>query len=285
MSYVTTNPPEDENSEDDTTEEEGDNLPSTGDKGSSSNTGGGGNVHSPGGNGGSSGSDGNTRPVVNAPRDTSNSNTLERPAELNSYQFVKGPDAKRVFPGDLVTYTFAHFGNNRGVPLDRFTIMDRPDRGIDFVSISLPAFKNGENASYSICYFTVSGGGVRNAIAEDVPANRASSFRMPRTQPGDYVTMVAIEFGTVPAGFAVGDTFQMIFRVWDHPPARVLENIGILSYSINERYYEFVTCSVTGSVVIGGWFGSPQTGDERAVVWHMLGATSLFILFMKILKN
>ena len=194
------------------------------------------------------------------------------------YQFAKGPDVRRVSPGDLVEYTFSNFGNHRGVALEQFSIIDRPDRGIDIVSIGLPRFKDGENVSYSLFYFTRSGGDTQQVIAENVSANRASTFRVPRPRPGDYVNMITIEFGMVPAEFAVGDNFQMTFRVCDNPPARTLTNIGMLSYRINEKYYEYITCSIEGSIVIGGWFGSPQTGDDGVSKWHWLGIISSMVI-------
>jgi len=200
-----------------------------------------------------------------------------QPTEYGNYEFAKDPHVRRVSPGDIVGYTFSDFGNRWGVPLEDFTILDRPDRGIDIIAGSLPAFRGGDDVSYSIHYYTRRGGERRHTIAQNIPANRPFNFQVPRPGDGDYITLLAIEFGSVPADFAVGDTFQLDFRVWDEPPARRLSNIGVLSFRVDGRYREYVTCRIAGMLYIGGWFTSPLTGDVALLLWYILIGLSLII--------
>ena len=187
-----------------------------------------------------------------------------------NYEFIKLPNVMRVRPGQIVSYTFSDFGNHWGVPLEDYTIKDRPDPGIDIIAVRLPAFTQGAGVSYSIYYYTERGGLRRNVVAEDISASQAFSIDMPALREGDFVTMLAIEFGTVPRGFAVGDTLEMDFRVWDRPPARSLHNTGLLGYRIDGRYREFVTDRESGTVILGGWFSSPLTGDQMLIKWYIL---------------
>jgi len=245
--------------------------------------------------------------LPNRPGTSNNSNTANRPtpsggsgtqsqitspgnsdaeSDYGNYEFIKFPNVKRVRPGQVVTYTFAEFGNNWGVPLERFTIMDKPDRGLDIISVSLPAFTRGEGVFYSIYYYTELGGTRQKTLAKNIPANRPFSTQLPELRSGDHITLLSIEFGAVPAGFAVGDTITLEFRVWDRPPARQLVNTGILSYGIDGRYREFVTDSFTGTVFLGGWFGSPLTGDVGWIEWYMLANVSLFLMiFLSVVQS
>jgi len=221
-----------------------------------------------------------------SPGGSNNQNQIVPPGQSDTdpdygnYEFIKLPDVKRVRPGQVVSYTFADFGNNWGVPLEDFTIIDRPDRGLDIIAVRLPAFAEGRGVFYSIYYYTRSGGLRQHTLAENISASRAFSSSLPELGSGDYITMLSIEFGTVPPGFAVGDTLEMDFRVWDRPPARQLNNIGILAYRIDGRYREFVTGGLTGTVFLGGWFTSPQTGDIAWEQWNLWASVSLFVMLL-----
>lgn len=178
---------------------------------------------------------------------------------MENYEFVKKPNIKDVAAGQTVGYTFSGFGNKWNVPLQRFAISDRPDKGLDFVSAELPAFKNGAGVKYDVIYFTNLSG--KRTLQSAIPADQPCTIKAPGLQPGEYITAISFEFGTVPAGFAQGDTMQMVFKVWDNPPSESLVNIGTLTYRVNDKDREFVTGGGSGSISISGWFNTPETGD------------------------
>jgi len=162
--------------------------------------------------------------------------------------------------------------------------MDQPDRGLDIIAVSLPAFTEGTGVAYSIYYYTERGGLRQHVLAENIPADQAFRIDIPELLSDDFITLLEINFGAVPAGFAVGDTLQIDFRVWDRPPARSLHNIGLLSYRIDGNYKEFVTDRVSGTVILGGWFSSPLTGDQVLMKWYILTGLisgSLLIICLK----
>lgn len=110
----------------------------------------------------------------------------------------------------------------------------------------------------------------RTVLHSDIPADRTFSYKSPKLASGEYITMISLEFGTVPAGFAAGDSLTMAFRVWDAPPSQTLVNVGGLSYKVNGEYKEFVTGSGSCAITIGGYFGTPKTGDETNAVIPLL---------------
>jgi len=253
--------------------------------GSNISGGGGGSSGSGGGSGGTETSSrprppsrpGSSNPLGPSPEPQPPGNSEER-TDYGNYEFIKNAQSRRVSPGDIVGFTFSDFGNRWGVPLENFMILDRPDRGLDIVGGRLPAFSQGNGVYYTIYYHTRRGGERKHTVAENVSANRPFSFQIPRLSEGDYVTMLVLQFGEVPAGFAMGDTFQLDFRIWDNPPARTLTNIASLSYRVNGRYKEFVTASATGTVHIGGWFTSPLTGDGAFEIWYLLMKVAIFVM-------
>lgn len=196
-----------------------------------------------------------------------------------NYDFVKKPNVKSVSAGETVGYTFASFGNRWPHEVQRYSITDKPDRGLDFVSASLPAFAQGSGVAYDVVYYT--SGGAEVVLYSGVSAASAFSFTAPALAPGEYITAIELDFGTVPAGFGVGDTIDMTFKVWDNPPAKTLTNVGILFYGIGDKDYGFVT-GEDGMIVIGGWFSDlVQTGDGAAglaaILAALVGASAIAI--------
>ena len=205
--------------------------------------------------------------------------------DYGNYDFIKKPNVKNVAAGQKVVYTFTGFGNKWPVSLEKYTISDKPDKGLDFVSAELPAFTNGAGITYDIVYFTNLNG--KQVLHAGVPADKAFSFTAPALKSGEYITALTLDFGTVPAGFAVGDTMKMTFKVWDNPPSQTLTNIGILSYKVNGKDREFVTGSGTGTITIDGYFNAPKTGDDtnRMISLSLLGASLLGILALTAAKK
>ena len=199
-----------------------------------------------------------------------------------NYLFIKKPNVKQVSPGETVSYTFTGFGNQWDVPLERYEISDIPDKGLDFKSADVPAFNNGSGVTYDVIYYTNQKG--RTVLHSDIPADRAYSFKAPALAAGEYITAVNLVFSEVPAGFGVGNTLTMTFRVWDNPPSKTLVNAGVLSYYVDGEYRSFVTGGGSGSITIGGYFDSPKTGDVNNLgLWIALLAISfgsIITLFM-----
>lgn len=199
----------------------------------------------------------------------------------DNYEFVKLPDVKSVSPGQLVNYTFSGFANKWETGLEKYTIIDKPDKGLDFVSAKLPAFTNGNGVTYKVIYNTNKGGIKDYVLADNIDAGKEYTVKAPTLANGEYITMISIEFGAVPAGFAAGDTFTMSFRVWDNPPAGRLTNIGILRYWVNGESKEFASSAEGGTINISGWFTTPQTGDNQSVaVWLSVAVMSSALIFV-----
>ena len=208
----------------------------------------------------------------------------EEPKDDNSndnYEFIKKPNIKDVAAGQTVDYTFTGFGNKWPVKLERYAISDIPDKGLDFVSADLPAFTNGTGVTYDVIYTTNRSNGDRVLYAK-VAADMAFSFKAPQLADGEYITALTLEFGTVPAGFAMGDSMDMTFRVWDNPPSGTLTNIGILGYRVNGKDKQFVTGGASGSITIDGYFTYPKTGDagSMALPVALMGSSFAGIMFI-----
>lgn len=179
--------------------------------------------------------------------------------EEENYNFVKAPNVKSVKPGETITYTFTGFENKWGASLDRYAITDKPDQGLDFVSASLPAFSGAADVSYDVVYYTNHKG--RTVLHSGIDANKPFSFNAPSLGAGEHITGLVIDFGTVPAGFGAGNEITMQFRVWDNPPSKTLNNVGMLSYWKDGEAFEF-SSGKSGSVVLGGYFSDlVRTGD------------------------
>ena len=182
--------------------------------------------------------------------------------DYENYEFVKKPNVKNVVAGEIVSYTFAGFGNKWSFPVDRYAITDKPDKGLDFKSASMPAFNNGAGVTYDVVYITNQNG--KRTLYSAIPANSPFYFEAPVLASGEYITGITLSFGTVPSGFAVGDTMTWTFRVWDNPPATTLTNVGVLSYMAGNDYKEYMTGD-SGTVFLAGWF-TPKTGDAQEML-------------------
>lgn len=200
--------------------------------------------------------------------------TMAVTPDYGNYEFIKVPNVKNVAAGETVKYTFTNFGNNWLFELQNYNISDIPDKGLDFISASLPAFKGGSGVTYDIIYRTNKVG--TTTLYSDVPADQAFGFKAPTLSNGEYIILIELRFGTVPSGFAVGDSMTMTFKVWDNPPSETLTNIGILGYTAAGEYIEFITGGASGSITIGGYFETPKTGDDNGLgLWLALMMLSL----------
>lgn len=207
--------------------------------------------------------------------------------EEGNYNFVKAPNVKSVKPGETVTYTFTGFENKWGASLDRYAITDKPDKGLDFVSASLPSFSGAEGVTYDVVYYTNLKG--RSVLHSNIDAGKPFSFNAPSLGAGDYITGLVIDFGTVPEGFGQGNQITMQFRVWDNPPSKTLNNVGMLSYWKDGESFEF-SSGKSGSVVLGGYFSDlVRTGDGPLIAMALAvgGAVvaAVFVLISMIIRS
>ena len=181
------------------------------------------------------------------------------PPGPDNYEFVKAPNKKTVRPGEEVYYTFDGFANKWGVPLQRYTITDKPDAGLAITGAHLPAFNNASGVIYDVYYYTASNQKV--LVAQGLSAEQAQSLSIPRAANGEHIRALTFDFGDVPVGFGEGNTFSLSFRVWDDPPSRVMYNVGLLTYKVGDEWKAYVIDGPRTSVTLGGFFGLPQTGD------------------------
>lgn len=203
--------------------------------------------------------------LVYAKQDTGVVPKSDPPEDRNNYKFIKKPNERNVEAGEWVDYTFSGFGNTWDFEIEHYSIIDRPDAGLDFKRAQLPAFSNSSGVTYDVVFLTNKG----NKIADHSNISAASPFSLeaPTLPPGEFITSIELQFGTVPAGFAVGDTMVWTFKVWDEPPAESLTNVGILSYKVGDEYKEFVSGN-SGVLYIGGTFADTlaKMGDGKAIV-------------------
>ena len=70
------------------------------------------------------------------------------------------------------------------------------------------------------------------------------------------------------------------FRVWDNPPSKTLNNVGMLSYWKDGEAFEF-SSGKSGSVVLGGYFSDlVRTGDGPfiAVALAVVGGVAAAVI-------
>jgi len=210
---------------------------------------------------------------------------LAQEDDFGNYDFTGTPNIQEVKAGETVTYTFRDFGNNWPHELADYSIMDVPDKGLDFVSAALPAFTNGSGISYDIVYITNLSD--VQILHTGVSADNAFSFKAPILQNGEYIAVIALLFGTVPSGFAAGDEIQMDFRVWDNPPGATLTNNGILYYSANSKEFQFTTAGSVSTVTVSGSnpdktsenSGQVKTGDDSNMFfWSVFLVISVVVI-------
>ncbi|MFV0394765.1 MAG: hypothetical protein ACK5LC_10270 [Coprobacillaceae bacterium] len=176
------------------------------------------------------------------------------------YLFVKKPLEKEVGSNEEIAYQFSGFGNTYADNLTNYEIIDRPDKGLDFVSAKLPIFTNGEQIKYDILYHTNKKD--EQVLYTNIEASNTFEFEAPKLDDGEYITAIIIDFGTVPYGFGNDNIIDMTFQVWEIPPEEVLVNTGILSYTLNDETYEIVTNKDEGGVSVDGWDSLLNNGNS-----------------------
>ena len=147
-----------------------------------------------------------------------NTNTVN----LTMNGLVKHPSSMTAYVGDTISWTLHGFQNPTDSTVTNFAIIDRPGLGLNFQSGSIPAFNNGAGITYDIRY-RVYGSNEWHTHATGINANAPFAFDLP--QPGDlYYTHIGLFFGTVPAGFGLGNEIVYTFVVGDNAPNNVLVN-------------------------------------------------------------
>jgi len=141
---------------------------------------------------------------------------------------IKRPDRMVTHVGETINWTLRGFHNPTGNTVANFTLVDTPGRGLNFRTGSLPAFTNGAGITYEIRY-TVAGSNQWNVLISGVDASRPFTFSLP--QPGNrQYTAIGFFFGTVPAGFALGNEITLTFVVGNNAPNNMLVNNFWISY-------------------------------------------------------
>jgi len=141
---------------------------------------------------------------------------------------IKNPDNRYVYVGDYIDWTLRNIHNYTSGAVANFSIVDMPGRGLNFASGRLPAFTNGTGITFDIRY-TVAGSDAWHTYATGIDASQPFTFSLP--QPGNlHYTNIGFFFGTVPAGFALGNEIVLTFLVSNDAPNNVLINRFALRY-------------------------------------------------------
>lgn len=143
--------------------------------------------------------------------------------------FWKLPGTNSAKEGEKISYMLAGFDNRLEQTLYSYTVSDIIPEGLEFSGGRLPAFTGGEGIFYNIVYTTNKEGFLR--LHEGVSATSPFEFFAPNLQSGEYITSLSLEFGTVPPGFAVGNTATLDFVIRENPPQKQLLNRVMLSYT------------------------------------------------------
>ena len=147
-----------------------------------------------------------------------NTNTVN----LITRTLVKVPDRTSVNVGETINWTLSGFHNPTQNTVANFTIVDIPGLGLNFRQGSIPAFTNGAGVTYDIRY-RVAGSNEWHTHAAGISANAPHNFSLP--QPGDiHYTEIGLFFGTVPAGFGLGNDIVFTFVVSNDAPNNELTN-------------------------------------------------------------
>lgn len=203
-----------------------------------------------------------------------------------NYQFIKKPNSKRVIPGEVVSYSFKGMANSFGTTVERYSLADKPDKGLDFVSASLPAFAHASGVTYDVVYYSSMNG--RTTLHTGVSAAKPFEVVAPELEEGEYITAIAFNFGLVPAGFGVGNEVVMSFKVWDKPPALDLTNIGILSYRINGIEHEYSSGLEGETTIFLDGYILAETSDTIPLVTLVISlifTTAIVAFARRIQKN
>ena len=138
--------------------------------------------------------------------------------------------------GDTIHWTLSGIHNPLGSAVTDFSIIDLPGLGLNFVSGSLPAFTNGSGITYDVRY-RVAGSTQWRTHAQGVNAAAPFNFSLP--QPGNLrYTEIRFDFGTVPAGFGMGNEIVLTFRVGDNAPNNLLVNNFLVAHNNITRHGE-----------------------------------------------
>jgi len=188
-------------------------------------------------------------------------------------EFLKLPQNQTAKVGDLVSFGISGFGNTHNGPAQKYRITDYPPKGLDLVSMAIPAFTKGEGLFYSILYNTNKQSSI--VYASGISASREYSFKAPILQTGEYYTAIAIYFDEVPSGFGVGDQITYTFRVAMDASGQTLVNKAVFDYRFDGDEYEEESKAVAKVVESR----NPRTGDS-AGIWQsvallMLGVSSV----------
>ena len=176
-----------------------------------------------------------------------NTNTVE----LITRRLVKNPDRMTVNVGETINWTLSGFHNPTDRAVANFAIIDMPGLGLNFQSASIPAFAGGAGLTYEIRY-RVAGSSQWQTHATGISANAPHNFSLP--QPGDiHYTEIGLFFGTVPAGFGLGNDIVFTFVVADNAPNNTLVNRFLIMYDNIET---------EGSSPDRPTVGTPGTGQQ-----------------------
>ena len=123
----------------------------------------------------------------------------------------KTPDRTIARVGETINWSLRNFHNHADTAVSNFSIIEIPDKGLNFTSASLPAFSNSAGVTYSIMY-RVYGSGSWQVYSSGINASQPFSFSL--SQPGDlYYAHIKFLFGTVPANFGLGNEIIVTFYV------------------------------------------------------------------------
>ena len=130
--------------------------------------------------------------------------------------------------GETINWTLRGFHNPTGNTVANFSIVDVPGRGLNFRTGHMPAFTNGAGITYEIRY-TVAGSNEWRVLSSNIDAGRPFTFHLPQSGSMHY-TAIGFFFGTVPAGFALGNEIVLTFVVGNDAPNNILVNNFWISY-------------------------------------------------------
>jgi LPXTG-motif cell wall-anchored protein len=182
------------------------------------------------------------------------------------------------FVGDTIHWTLSGIHNPANSAVTDFSIIDVPGVGLNFASAILPAFTNGAGVTYDVRY-RVAGSTQWRTHAQGVNAAAPFTFSLP--QPGNLrYTEIRFDFGTVPAGFGLGNEIVVTFRVGNNAPNNTLVNNFIVAHNNISTHgdspYRPIVVPPAGDNTFGLGDGNaplgrlPQTGINSMVFW--LGA-------------
>ena len=186
--------------------------------------------------------------------------------------FIKSPSKEEVYVGDTVVYTFANFGNSHSFSVDNYEIFDYPEKGLNLVSVKLPAFSNGSGVVYDVLYKTNLSDW--KVLAGGVDASGSLEVNTPSLGSGEYITGIKVNFGSVPVGFANDNVIDFTFKVTDDFAGASIGNNGQFAYEIPEgskqRFESSTTVKIRNSYLNGAM---PRTGS--GILASIIGVSTI----------